>query len=255
MSDKNIILETLEGFPKVDLEDIRHYFGADVPSGARKKEFVARLGAYIIEKPSLWLGKMLERDLRLLKRLVDAGPGVPLYLDYPDFPSVLETVNLLGSDTSDENFRAVWIPKELYDVVAPQIDSALAQGDESGRFEMERAALGYLNLYGVVTARFFMDCMMEYCDWDGRMRQDVFFSELVESPVLKLCRLDSGGHRYLAAPSIFDMKAILKSRMAPLHSGTGSGSRNRLSVFCLWTWLGRRQKTCRDADPPGLFRR
>lgn len=94
---------------------------------------------------------MLERDLRLLKRLIEAGPGVPLYLDYPDFPSVLETIKLLGSDTSDENFREVWIPKEFYDVVAPHIDNVLREGEESGLFEMEQAALGYLCLYGIMT--------------------------------------------------------------------------------------------------------
>ena len=141
---RSVIFKTLESFPRVELEDIRQYFGADVPRKVRKAEFVNRLGAYIIERPVEWLGRMLERDLRLLKRLIDAGPGVPLYLDYPDFPSVLETIKLLGSDTSDENFREVWIPKELYDVVAPHIDSVLKEGEEGGFFETDRAALGYL---------------------------------------------------------------------------------------------------------------
>ena len=117
---KSKIISALDSFPKVELEDIRHFFGADVPSRVRKSEFVDRLGAYIVEKPQQWLGKMLERDLRLLKLLVDAGPEVPVYLDYPDFPSVLETVKLLGSDTSDENFRGVWLPHEMYDIVAGQ---------------------------------------------------------------------------------------------------------------------------------------
>ena len=147
---KSKIISALDSFPKVELEDIRHFFGADVPSRVRKSEFVDRLGAYIVEKPQQWLGKMLERDLRLLKLLVDAGPEVPVYLDYPDFPSVLETVKLLGSDTSDENFRGVWLPHEMYDIVAGHIDEALRRGEADGSFELERAALGYLNLYGVL---------------------------------------------------------------------------------------------------------
>ena len=85
---------------------------------------------------------MLERDLRLLKRLVEAGPGVPLYLDYPDFPSVLETVKLLGSDTSDENFREVWLPKDMYDVVAPHIDDVLKEGELSGLVRNGARCLG-----------------------------------------------------------------------------------------------------------------
>lgn len=78
---KSIIISALDSFPKVELEDIRHYFGADFPVRVRKSEFVDKLGAYIVEKPREWLGKMLERDLRLLKRLVEAGPEVPLYLE------------------------------------------------------------------------------------------------------------------------------------------------------------------------------
>ena len=194
------------------MEDIRQYFGADVPTKVRKPEFVDRLGAYIIERPAEWLGRMLERDLRLLKRLVEAGPGVPLYLDYPDFPSVLETVKLLGSDTSDENFREVWLPKDMYDVVAPHIDDVLKEGELSGLFEMERAALGYLCLYGIMTVDEFFDKMLDYWEFSGRHSIEYFTNMVYESPVMKLCRVDSDGERYMCAPNIFDPEEILKGR-------------------------------------------
>lgn len=194
------------------MEDIRQYFGADVPTKVRKSEFVDRLGAYIIEKPAEWLGRMLERDLRLLKRLVDAGPGVPLYLDYPDFPSVLETIRLLGSDTSDENFREVWIPKDFYDVVAPHIDNVLMEGQESGLFETEQAALGYLSLYGIMTTDEFFDCMLDYWEYSGRHSIEFFTNMVYDSPVMKLCRVDHDGGRYLSAPNIFDPDEILTGR-------------------------------------------
>ncbi len=103
MKEGRTILEVLESFLKVELEDIRRYFGAEVPVRARKKELVDKLAGYIVAKPAEWLGKMLERDLRLLAKLVDAGPEVPVYLEYPDYPSVLETIRLLGSDTSDSS--------------------------------------------------------------------------------------------------------------------------------------------------------
>lgn len=209
---RSVIFKALESFPRVELEDIRQFFGADVPAKVRKPEFVDRLGAYIIERPAEWLGRMLERDLRLLKRLVDAGPGVPLYLDYPDFPSVLETVGLLGSDTSDENFREVWIPKELYDVVAPHIDNVLKEGEESGLFEVDRAALGYLCLYGVMTVDEFFDKMLDYWEFSGRHSIESFTNIVFESPVMKLCRIDSGGERYMCAPNIFDPDEILGGR-------------------------------------------
>lgn len=209
---KSIIISALDSFPKVELEDIRHYFGADFPSRVRKSEFVDRLGAYLVEKPREWLSKMLERDLRLLKRLIDAGPEVPVYLDYPDFPTVLETVKLLGSDTSDENFRAVWIPKEVYDIVAPHLDNVLEAGEEDGTFELERAALGYLNLYGVMTADEFYDKMLDYREWSMRWDIEQFTLRLSMSPVLKLCRFDIGGEPYVCAPSLFDPEDVVKGR-------------------------------------------
>lgn len=209
---RSVIFKTLESFPRVELEDIRQFFGADVPTKVRKPEFVDRLGAYIIERPAEWLGRMLERDLRLLKRLIEAGPGVPLYLDYPDFPSVLETIKLLGSDTSDENFREVWIPKEFYDVVAPHIDNVLREGEESGLFEMEQAALGYLCLYGIMTVDEFFDKMLDYWEFSGRHSLESFTNMVYESPVVKLCRVDSGGERFMCAPNIFDPDEILDRR-------------------------------------------
>ena len=249
MAGKGVIFKALESFPKIELEDIRHYFGADFSSRVRKSEFVDRLGAYIVERPESWLGKMLERDLRLLKRLVDAGPEVPVYLDYPDFPTVLETVKLLGSDTSDENFRCVWIPKELYDIVAPHIDSALEAGEKDGSFEMERAALGYLNLFGVLTVDEFYEMMLEYCTWSGRWSFEVFTRLLSASPVLKLCRFDIDGEQCVCAPSIFDPDEVVKGRkefpieetkiwspQEALEAGTGSP----FFVFGLGTPEGKR---------------
>lgn len=212
MPGKDIIFKALESFPRIELEDIRHYFGAELPSRVRKSELVERLGAYIVERPEVWLRKMLERDLRLLKKLVEAGPEVPVYLEYPDFPSVLETVKLLGSDTSDENFRCVWIPKEMYDIVAGHIDGVLQAAEEDGTFEMERAALGYLNLYGVMTIDEFYDKMVDYCEWSGRWSVEEFATKLSGSPVMKLCRFDIGGEPYVCAPCIFEPEEIVSGR-------------------------------------------
>lgn len=212
MKDSFDIFSTLESFPRPELEDIRQYFGASFPSHVRKSDFVARLGSFIIDKPSEWLGRMLERDVRLLQNLVNAGPEVPVAMEYPDYPSVLETVHLIGSDTSDPDFRTLWIPKQLYDVVAPCIDAAIIDGEVSGRFEMERASLGYLQLHGVLTTDEYYDCMVDY--WGYAARQDIhdFVHDLYDSPVLRLCRTDIDGVSYVAAPNIIDPGSVIKGR-------------------------------------------
>ncbi len=208
----NTIYDILDTFLKAELEDIRRYFGADVPMHVRKKDLVEKLGGYIVTKPSQWLSKMLERDLRLLSRLVDAGPEVPLTLGYPDYPSVLETVRLIGSDTSDPSCRSVWIPKDLYDVVAPHIDEAIKEGESSGAFEVERAALGYLSIYGVLAIEEFFDLMLDYWESSKKQGLDKFTDMVYESPLLKLCSFDHEGMRYIFSPAIYEPESILSGR-------------------------------------------
>ena len=247
---KEDIFKTLGAFHKVDLEDIRHFFGADVPSHVRKSEFVEKLGAFIVNRPEEWLGNMLERDLRLLQTLVEAGPEVPVPLEYPDYPTVLESVGLLMSDSVNEDFKEVWIPKHIYDIVAPHILGAIDKGERDGSFEMERAALGYLNLYGVLSVDEFYDMMLEYNDWAGRWDVEKFTLRLASSPVFKLCRIDIEGSPYVCAPGIYDPAKILSSRkeypdmggfrhftpQQAIEAGTGSPE----FVFGLGTDEGKR---------------
>ena len=157
---------------------------------------------------------MPERDLRLLLTLVEAGPEVPVPQEYPDYPTALETVGLLGSDSSERDFKEIWIPKEVYDIVSPHIRQVIALGEEDGSFEMERAAFGYLNLYGVLTVDEFYDKMLEYNDWAGRWSVEEFTSRLVGSPVFKLCRIDLEGEPYVSAPGIYEPAKIVSGRNA-----------------------------------------
>ena len=219
MKELQSILETLDSFQKVELEDIRHFFGAEVSSRTRKKDLVCKLKAYIVDEPALWLDRMLERDLRLLKLLVQAGPEVPVRLEYADYPSVLETIHLLGTDNSDDRYRYVWIPKELYDVVATKVDSAILRGEESGRFEMDQASLGYLSLYGVMTTDTYYDCMAEYWEYSHRGSFDSFIDTLYNSPVLKIGRMDIEGVPYVVAPQVVSAEDVLNARESDPEMG------------------------------------
>ncbi|MBR5175631.1 MAG: SEC-C domain-containing protein [Bacteroidales bacterium] len=208
----SIIITALGNFHKVDLEDIRHFFGADVPRHIRKSEFVEKLGAFIVERPREWLGNMLERDLRLLLTLVEAGPEVPVTMEYPDYPTVLETVGLLRTDVSNEDYKEIWVPKEVYDIVSPHIATVIAEREEDGAFEMERAAFGYLNLYGVMTVDEFYEKMLSYNEWAGRWDVESFTRRLAASPVFKLCRIDLDGEPCVAAPGIYEPSKIISGR-------------------------------------------
>ena len=152
----------LDGFQKRELQDLGHILGSDSSPRLRKDQLVSELEGYLYSQPGKWMSHLMERDVRLLRDLVHAGPGKVHYLDYADYPSLLEASGLVEFDDSDENWHKVWISRELYDIVAPEVDKVMSSCEKSGRYELERIALGYLNLYGVIPTEKFIDLMMDW---------------------------------------------------------------------------------------------
>ena len=204
----------LDAFQKIELEDIGILFGADLPSRLKKAELVNRLTYYLVERPQVWLGHLLEQELKQLKTLVKAGPDVKVRQDIPDYPSVLEAAGLIETADRKDDYRDVWIRKEVFDIVAPHIDTALREGEKSGRFDIERVGLGYLNLYGIVPYNLFIDWMMDYYEirYDGDF--DRLAALLQQSPLIKLSRCStlSDPDEYLCSPLVEDVEALLEVR-------------------------------------------
>lgn len=189
---KTNIESILHGFKKIELEDFAVIFGKDLPTNLNKGEIIERLALYICVSPSEWLRYMTERDLRLLKYLVDSGPEVIREIDHSDYPSILEVAGLIGVDDSDESIHRVWLRSDVYNIVRGHVDSAIREGELSGRFDLERVALGYLNLYGMLPAAFFTDLLADYCH--ERFIGDDFglLSDFLDKDALiKLCRFNS----------------------------------------------------------------
>ena len=209
---ENTLINILNGFQKLELEDLGNILGSDVSSRMKKSEMVARLALYLQDKPRRWLSHLMERDIRLLKRLVHAGPEKIQYLDFPDYPSILEMGRLVEWDDSDENFHKVWIRREVYDIVAPHVDQALHTGEKSGRFEIERVGLGFLNLYGVLPTNHFLDLMADYFETGHKVGFDALVKVLRSSPLIKLCRYTDAHGDYLCSPCVADPEGVFQMR-------------------------------------------
>lgn len=196
------IEDILKGFQKVELEDLGNILGRELSPRLRKAEQVAKLNEYLTTRPKRWLSHLLERDIRLLKKLVHGGPGKVHYLEKADYPSILEVCGLVETEDSDGRFHKVWVRREVYDIVAPHIDQAIKKGEKSGRFEVERVGLGYLNLYGVLPTERFVDLMADYYEDTFGADYDALVRILRESPLLRVCRnLDERGD-YLFSPCV-----------------------------------------------------
>ncbi|MCI1786167.1 MAG: SEC-C domain-containing protein [Bacteroidales bacterium] len=183
-------------------------FGADIPVRLKKADMAVAISDYIKKEPDRWLSFMFERDLRLVRMLLDLDPGKSVHLDYPDYESVLEFYGLVESDVTDENFRKLWLSEEVRGIVSGHVDKALENGVAEGRFAFERVAIGFLNLYGVMTFNEFMDCMIDYSRSINDSDYARLLASLKKSPLLKICRFSD----YVSSPCASDPLDILKGR-------------------------------------------
>ena len=206
------IADILSRFRKVELEDLGSILGQDFPSSLRKPELVRNLAGYLTDHPKKWLSHLLERDIRLLRELVRSGPERIRYMDDSEYPSILELSGLLDHDESDGRRRKVWVRREVYEIVAPHIDQVIRSGERSGRFEIERMGLGFLNLYGILTTGQFLDLMMDYHDIAFGTGYDSLVRVLKKSTLVKVCRYSDAGEDYICSPCLPDTGEILRLR-------------------------------------------
>ena len=206
------IEDILKGFQKVELEDLGNILGSVLPHRMKKSEQVAKLTAYLTGKPRRWLAHLSERDIRLLKSLVHAGPGKVKYLDTAGYPSMLEVSGLVDSDDSDSRFRKVWVRREVYDIVAPHIDRVIKRGERTGQFEVERVGMGYLNLYGILPLERFIDLIAEYYEQAFMGDFDSLLKILNQSPLVKVYRYVDIHGDYLLSPCVSSADDLFQFR-------------------------------------------
>jgi len=211
MKDRSIP-DILNGFQKVELEDLGSILGNNLSHRLRKTEQVKAMTEYLTRQPRRWLSHLLERDIRLLRHLVHSGPGKVQYIERADYPSLLEVSGLVDSDDSDDRYLKVWVRREVYDIVAPYIDQEIKRGEKSGRFEIERVGFGYLNLYGIISVEHFINLMMDY--YEGAHGSD--FNELVSllqlTPLMKVHRFTDEHGDYLVSPCLGDAEEVFQVR-------------------------------------------
>ena len=205
----------MNGFHKEDLLDMGDIFGCPLDYRMKKSQMLDSLSSYILSHAGTWVPTMLESDLFLLDSLVAAGPGKKVSRPLPDYPSVLEAFGILQySDSPDRAVRESWIDPDLYDAVRPYVKDALREGDDSGKFEIEAVAMGWLNLYGIIPYDLFVSRMVDYFS-DCFEGEDVMLMTdiLARSPLLRLCRFDTqDGRDCLASPCLFNPDSLVKVR-------------------------------------------
>jgi len=194
------------------LEDICYLLGSEASYRPRKKDMAEALYEYLHGKPRRWLNCLLERDLRLLKTLVAGGPEKVQYIELGHYHSLLEVSGLVEVTDDEQRFQQVTLPKEVYDIVAPYVDEAIEKGEKSGRFEFERAALGFLNLYGRVDVQVFLDFIQEWCDAGYGPGLKRLLVQVQDSPLIKMCRFTDEFGDYMLSPCVDNLPKLVEDR-------------------------------------------
>ena len=198
----------LDGFQKPELQDLGSLLGRQHSPRLRKSQLVEPLDVYLRGEPGRWLSHLIERDVRLLRELVNAGPEKVQYQDYAIYPSLVEVSGLVEHDDTDEHFHKVWITREMYDIVAPFVEKAIKRGERSGQFDIERIGLGYLNLYGIMSTPLFLDLITAYYEQHYNNNYGELMHMLQQSPMVKLCRYTDKWGDYLCSPCVSDPEEI-----------------------------------------------
>ncbi len=202
----------LDGFQKMELQDLGNILGNDLSPKMRKSQLVDQLHTYLRGQPRRWMSHLLERDVRLLRDLVHAGPDKIQYQDFADYPSLLEVTGLVEYDDSDENFHKVWISRELYEIVAPEVEKVIRHGEKSGQYEVERIGLGYLNLYGILPTDRFVDLLIDWYKEAHGADYAQLTRMLHQSPLVKMYRYQDGWGDYMCSPCVDNVDEVFTLR-------------------------------------------
>ena len=194
-------------FTKDELTSILDFFDEPPAKGEKKAGLVEKTAALIGGNPRAWMYMLTESDLMLLRDLVSAGPGEWVELLNPDYPSLLEMLNLIYIDDRDKDYVYACIDEALFSPVATIIDHVIAEKRVDGSFETERLALGLLNLYGVITVDAFVRQAFDMME--GTENGSEVFARIAENRLIAIQRATYKGEMYLVSPYAYEYERLI----------------------------------------------
>ena len=212
MTVKEKLGEIFQSYHKADLQDILDFFKIDYSRTMRKGELYDLLIEIIAEEPEFWLGSLPERDIKLLEFLISKGADKTAYIEYPDYPSLLETLRLIDSDNSDPNFLKLSISPEISSLVEPHLKKVHAMNEENSTYMLERLILGCLNIYGIIPADELVDEIVEKLHLNEIEDVDECVKFVSRNSLMKIYGEIIDGRAYFFSPSAYDYQNILEER-------------------------------------------
>ena len=195
---------------------ILDYFRMPLGHYGNKRQIVKELGRFLIDAPEVWLDRLSEQDLRILQTLVQKGPDTPVRFLQPDYASVVEILQIVEALPPEDGYIDLSLPLPFYLIIRNRIDEIIARKEADGSFEIERLIFGYVNIYGVVPLRTFVDLIFRGVKSEDKARE--LTGRIADSPVIGLFQEEYKGEFYLVSPFVEDFEEILEMRRISFKS-------------------------------------
>lgn len=174
-SDFSALAYILPDMTKGELQEAAAFFGVNLRPSDRKAVMVKRLETAYRTDMLRCLKRLPIYELRNRQLLVAQGKGVKMLIPESLPPFFSYMFGLLEDDYLPENddlnsdwddLMRIYFEDEVFDLVAPVIDTAVKEVEDSGRVEYEQFLWGCLTIYGYLTVSDFVNLWQSYYpDW------------------------------------------------------------------------------------------
>lgn len=202
-----LVTNYFSSLKKAELLEIADFFGFPVERRAHKAVLLDEVCHFLTADPQSWLSLLPQRDAYFLKKLIEEGPGKPVYLEYPDNISVIELLKIVGSEYDNEDYRKVWIDSPVFELTAPYIKSVIEEKEQDGSYQIERVVMGYLYIYGIISAEDLVDIMFKELEMDTDF--DRINDLISHCPAIHIYKETISGRNYFFSPNLFDIEEVL----------------------------------------------
>ena len=160
-NESGVLTRVLQAQTKEELQEIGDFFGVLLRKSDKKAAMVHRLEMAFRTDMLRCLKCLPIYELRNLQLLVSQGKGVRLMIPIPRPPFFTYLFGLLEDD-SEGAVMKLYLEDEIFDLVAPVIDTAIKEVEDSGRVEFERFLWGCLTIYGFLSMDEFINLRREF---------------------------------------------------------------------------------------------
>lgn len=158
------LVDDLKINTKEDLKNMAELLRLYIPSKLRKDEYAAYFAEMVLISPDIWLPQLTHYELKLLQKLVEAGPDTFIEASNIQMVTALEMLSLVVTDYNyvEEGKIRYMICDELREAIAPYVNHYVTSEELNVHFMVEQYVLGIINLYGLLPYKEVLSLLNDY---------------------------------------------------------------------------------------------